>query len=145
MIALIQRVSQADVKVSGNEIGAIGRGLLVLLGIDRGDSESQANRLVERVIGYRVFEDNAGKMNLSVQNINGGILVVSQFTLAADTKKGMRAGFSTAAEPSIGESLYNYFVKTLQAQFKQVATGEFGANMQVSLCNDGPVSFILKA
>ncbi len=143
MIALIQRVSSAQVSVAGEVIGSIGRGILVLLGVAREDDASRAQRLVERVLGYRIFPDTADKMNLSVQDIAGGVLVVSQFTLVADTKKGARPSFSSGADPVLGEQLYESFIGHLRARHAQVATGRFGADMQVALVNDGPVTFIL--
>jgi len=144
MILLLQRVTEARVTVAGEVIGAIDKGLLVFLGVERNDTEKQANRLVERMLGYRIFDDDQGKMNLSVQDIQGGILIVSQFTLAADTQKGMRPSFTPAAEPLHGKMLYEYYVDQAQKQHEKVATGKFGANMQVYLCNDGPVTITLK-
>lgn len=145
MIVLLQRVLEARVTVAGAVIGAIEKGLLVFLGVERNDTEKQADRLAERVLGYRIFDDDQGKMNLSVQDIQGGILIVSQFTLAADTQKGMRPSFTPAAEPQHGKMLYEYYVEQAKKQHEKVATGEFGANMQVYLCNDGPVTVTLKA
>lgn len=144
MIALLQRVSSADVVVDGETVGAIGRGLMVLLGVERGDSEAQADRLLERLLGYRVFSDPQGKMNLSVRDVQGGVLLVPQFTLAADTNTGMRPSFTPAAPPDIGQRLFEYFVQRVRAQHTEVATGRFGADMQVSLTNDGPVTFWLR-
>ena len=143
MKALLQRVAHASVVVDGQTVGAIGRGLLVLLGVERGDTEKQADRLLERLLGYRVFPDADGKMNLSLADIGGGLLIVSQFTLAADTKKGMRPSFTPAAIPSEGERLYDYTVERARALLADVATGRFGADMKVSLLNDGPVTFLL--
>lgn len=143
MKALLQRVAHASVVVDGQTVGAIGRGLLVLLGVERGDTEKQADRLLERLLGYRVFPDADGKMNLSLADIGGGLLIVSQFTLAADTKKGMRPSFTPAAIPSEGERLYDYTVERARALHADVATGRFGADMKVSLLNDGPVTFLL--
>lgn len=144
MKALLQRVAHAAVVVDGETVGAIGPGLLVLLAVERGDTEAQAERLVERVLGYRIFSDEQGKMNASVQDSAGGVLVVSQFTLAADTKKGMRPSFTPAAPPDEGERLYEYFVSRARARHGPIATGRFGADMQVSLCNDGPVTIWLE-
>lgn len=144
MIALLQRVTQASVKVAGAEVGNIGIGLLVFLGVERDDTEAQAKRLLERVLHYRVFADEAGKMNVSLADLEGGLLVVPQFTLAADTRSGTRAGFSTAAAPAEGRRLFNHFVTLAQATHATVATGVFGADMQVSLVNDGPVTFWLQ-
>lgn len=145
MIALLQRVSQANVVVADAEIGAIERGLLVLLGVEQGDAEAQAQRIVERILGYRVFEDKAGKMNLSVQDINGALLLVPQFTLAADTAKGMRPSFTPAAAPVEGERWFNRVVELSRQRLTQVEIGRFGADMQVGLVNDGPVTFWLQA
>lgn len=144
MIGLIQRVSHAQVVVSGQEVGRIDAGLLVLLGVERGDTSHEADRLLERIITYRVFTDAAGKMNVSLADHGGGLLLVPQFTLAADTKRGTRPGFSTAAPPDIGEHLFNYVVERARSQLTQVSTGIFGADMQVSLCNEGPVTFWLQ-
>lgn len=143
MIALIQRVSQANVSVNQKIIGEIEQGVLVLLAIEPDDNEAKAKRLAERVAGYRIFEDDAGKMNLNVKQIKGDILVVSQFTLAADTNSGMRPSFTTAAKPEVSIPLYEYFCRQLRAYGFSVPTGEFGADMQVSLVNDGPVTFTL--
>ncbi len=144
MIALIQRVSDACVKVDGSSVGEIGQGLLVLLGVEKDDDESKANRLVERVLGYRVFEDADGKMNLNVQQVNGSLLVVSQFTLPADTKKGTRPGFSKGAAPEEAQRLYNYFSNKCADTPITTERGRFGADMKVSLTNDGPVTFWLQ-
>ena len=145
MIGLLQRVSGASVEVEGVAVGVIHRGLLVLVGVERGDSEREADRLLERLLGYRVFPDDAGKMNLSVQDIaGGGLLLVPQFTLAADTNKGTRPGFSSAASPDEGRRLFDYFVQQARAKHPLVETGRFGADMQVSLTNDGPVTFWLR-
>ena len=144
MIALLQRVTEARVEVEGKVLGAIGRGLLVFLAVEKGDREPQADRLLERVLTYRVFEDEAGRMNRSVADIGGGLLVVSQFTLAADTTKGTRPGFSPAAAPEEGRRLFDYFLQAARNQHQGVQTGEFGAHMQVSLTNDGPVTFWLR-
>lgn len=145
MKALLQRVSHASVEVDGETVGRIGRGLLVLLGVERDDDEACCRRLVERVLAYRVFPDAAGKMNLSVTDIDGEVLVVSQFTLAADTGGGNRPSFTPAAPPGPGRSLYEQFVAGIRAGRGQVQTGRFGADMQVSLVNDGPVTFLLQA
>jgi D-aminoacyl-tRNA deacylase len=144
LIALIQRVSGAAVTVNDRTVGSIGRGILALIGIERGDGSAQAERLLARVIGYRVFEDEAGRMNLSLADIQGGLLLVPQFTLAADTHKGTRPGFSTAAEPAAARVLFDGLAAAARASHAQVATGEFGAHMQVSLVNDGPVTFWLR-
>ena len=144
MIGLLQRVSRADVNVAGECVGAIERGLLVLIGVEQGDSEREADRLVERLLGYRVFADAAGKMNLSVQDIAGGVLLVPQFTLAADSHKGMRPSFSSAASPEEGRRLFEYVVQQVSVKHSPVATGRFGGDMQVSLTNDGPVTFWLR-
>ncbi|KES16437.1 MULTISPECIES: D-aminoacyl-tRNA deacylase [Gilliamella] len=143
MIALIQRVKQASVSVNNQIIGEINQGLLVLLGVEQGDNEQKALRLSEKVLGYRIFSDNDGKMNLNVQQINGKLLVVSQFTLAADTQKGMRPSFTKGASPDMANELYQFFVKQCQ-QHIETQTGQFAADMQVSLINDGPVTFWLQ-
>ena len=144
MIGLLQRVSQARVEVSGAVVGEVSKGLLILLGVERGDSEQQADRLLERLLGYRVFEDESGRMNLSLLDIKGGMLIVPQFTLPADTQKGTRPSFTPAASPEEGERLFNYFVTEAKAKYPDIAVGEFGADMQVSLTNDGPVTFWLQ-
>ena len=131
--------------VDGRTTGSIGRGVLALIGVQRGDASAQAERLLERVLGYRIFEDDTGRMNLSLGDIGGGLLLVSQFTLAADTHKGLRAGFSTAAAPEIAQQLFDVLVELARGRHAQVATGEFGAHMQVALVNDGPVTFWLEA
>jgi D-tyrosyl-tRNA(Tyr) deacylase len=145
MIALLQRVTQAYVRVDEREAGRIGKGLLAFIGVERGDTEAQAQRLLERVLSYRMFADAAGKMNVSLRETNGGLLLVPQFTLAADTRKGTRAGFTTAAPPDAGRRLFDYFVSAAQASHAEVATGVFGADMKVTLTNDGPVTFWLQA
>ncbi len=144
MIALIQRVSQAQVAIDGATIGAIGRGILALIGVQKNDSEERADRLLERVLGYRIFPDAQGRMNLSLRDIQGELLLVSQFTLAADTRNGTRAGFTTAAPPAEGARLFDYFVAQARLSGLKVETGRFGAHMQVSLVNDGPVTFWLE-
>ncbi len=144
MIALIQRVTQAAVVVDGATIGAIGSGILVLLCAERGDGEREADALLSKLLGYRVFADDAGKMNLSVGAIAGGLLLVPQFTLAADTNSGTRPSFTPAAAPAEGLRLFDYFVAKARARHERVETGQFGAHMQVSLTNDGPVTFWLQ-
>ncbi len=144
MIGLLQRVTEASVTVEGAVVGAIGPGLLVLVGVEKGDAESQADRLLERLLGYRVFSDDQGRMNRSLAEVGGGLLLVSQFTLAADTDKGTRASFSSAAPPEEGRRLFDYLVAKARATHPEVATGEFGAHMQVALTNDGPVTFRLR-
>jgi len=144
MIGLLQRVSAARVEVDGALVGGIDRGLLVLVGVRKGDDEARAERLLERLLGYRVFPDAAGKMNLSVRDIGGGLLLVPQFTLAADTRKGTRASFTSAAPPAEGERLFEQLVRRARSEHPAVATGRFGADMQVSLINDGPVTFWLE-
>ncbi|MGD8999058.1 MAG: D-aminoacyl-tRNA deacylase [Granulosicoccaceae bacterium] len=144
MIGLLQRVTQAKVEVGGETIGEIGQGLLVLVGVERADSETQADRLLERLLGYRVFEDEAGRMNRSLTDIGGGLLLVPQFTLPADTRKGRRPSFTPAATPEDGERLFAYLLERARAGYGEVASGRFGANMQVSLTNDGPVTFWLE-
>ncbi|MBE5253940.1 D-aminoacyl-tRNA deacylase [Mixta mediterraneensis] len=144
MIALIQRVQRASVSVDHAVTGEIGAGLLILLGVEKGDDEKRAERLAERVLGYRVFSDEQGKMNLNVKQAGGSVLVVSQFTLAADTQKGMRPSFSAGAEPAVAERLYEYFSDCCRQQAVTTANGRFAADMQVALVNDGPVSFWLQ-
>ncbi|NVZ10163.1 D-tyrosyl-tRNA(Tyr) deacylase [Allochromatium humboldtianum] len=144
MIGLLQRVSEARVVVAGEAVGAIERGLLVLVGVQRGDDEARAERLLERLLGYRVFPDAQDRMNLSLRDIDGGLLLVPQFTLAADTKKGTRASFTSAAPPDEGERLFDHLVERARAAHPRVATGRFGADMQVGLINDGPVTFWLE-
>ena len=144
MIGLIQRVKSAKVEVDGNCVGEIGKGILVLLGVEREDDQAKAKRLMERITSYRIFPDEDGKMNLNVKQIEGELLVVSQFTLVADTKKGTRPGFSRGASPELGNELYQYFVEQCKTTGLKVQTGEFGADMQVSLVNDGPVTFSLE-
>ncbi|EOW6721488.1 D-aminoacyl-tRNA deacylase [Cronobacter dublinensis] len=144
MIALIQRVTHASVRVGEEVTGEIGPGLLVLLGVEKEDDEQKANRLCERVLGYRIFSDEQGKMNLNVQQTGGSVLVVSQFTLPADTEKGLRPSFSRGAPPEQAEALYDYFVSRCRATGIKTQTGRFAADMQVSLTNDGPVTFWLQ-
>lgn len=143
MKVLLQRVRQASVVVEDKIIAEIKQGVLVFIGIEKTDTEAQAKRLAERVAGYRIFEDQQGKTNLSAKDIQGEILVVSQFTLAADTKKGMRPSFSNAADPDIANALYLYFAQQISAQNLTVKTGQFQADMQISLINDGPMTFEL--
>ena len=144
MIGLLQRVTEASVTVEGAVVAAIGPGLLVLVGVEKGDAEAQADRLLERLLGYRVFSDDQGRMNRSLAEVGGGLLLVSQFTLAADTGKGTRASFSSAAPPEEGRRLFDYLVAKARVTHPEVATGEFGAHMQVALINDGPVTFRLR-
>jgi D-aminoacyl-tRNA deacylase len=143
MIALLQRVSHAEVAVAGARVAAIGRGLLVLVGVERHDGETEAERLLERLLAFRVFPDADGRMNRSLADTGGALLLVPQFTLAADTRKGTRASFSSAAAPQEGRRLFEHFVLLARAREIQVETGVFGAEMQVSLTNDGPVTFWL--
>ena len=144
MITLLQRVSSAGVVVDGETVGAIERGLLVLVGVESGDNESIADRLLERLLNYRVFSDADGKMNLSVRDVGGGVLLVPQFTLAADTRKGLRPSFSSAAPPEQGRMLFDYLWQRAQAVHAPVGQGRFGADMKVTLTNDGPVTFWLQ-
>lgn len=145
MITLIQRVTNASVSVKDEVIGEINQGILAFVGVEKDDQQHNADRLVERLLGYRVFSDENDKMNLSLTDIQGGLLLVPQFTLAADTRKGRRPSFSSAASPQQGKELFNYFVEQAKTQYTSVATGQFGADMKVSLCNDGPVTFWLSA
>ena len=144
MIGLLQRVSDARVEVEGNIVGAIQQGLLVLVGVERDDTATQAKRLAERLLGYRIFADENGRMNLNVQQVKGGVLLVPQFTLVADTGQGNRPGFSRAATPETGQVLFDELVAAVRQSGQIVATGRFGADMQVSLCNDGPVTISLR-
>jgi D-tyrosyl-tRNA(Tyr) deacylase len=144
MIGLLQRVSDAKVVVDGETVGAIGGGLMVLVCAERHDTEKEADALLAKLLSYRVFSDAAGKMNLSVSDVAGGLLLVPQFTLAADTKSGTRPSFTPAAAPEEGRRLFDYFVRQAQAKHAEVATGRFGADMKVSLTNDGPVTFWLQ-
>ena len=143
MQGLIQRVKHAKVEINNQVVGEIGQGILVLLGVEKQDDEQAADKLLHKISNYRIFTDENDKMNLSLKDIAGELLVVSQFTLAANTKKGMRPSFSSAATPSQANELYEYFVAQAKTLNLTVATGEFGADMQVSLCNDGPVTFNL--
>lgn len=143
MIALIQRVARAHVEVQGQTVGAIGRGILALIGVEAADSPEIGARLLEKILTYRIFPDEAGKMNLNLQQIGGGLLLVPQFTLAADTRKGTRPGFSTAAPPDLARSLFEGLLAASQGVHAPVAAGVFGADMQVHLVNDGPVTFNL--
>jgi D-aminoacyl-tRNA deacylase len=145
MIALIQRVSEAQVRVGAEQVGAIGRGVLALVGVQRDDTAAAGARLLERIISYRVFPDAAGRMNLSLREVGGGLLLVPQFTLAADTAKGTRAGFSSAAAPEEAQRLFAGLLSRAQAAYAPVSAGVFGAHMLVSLVNDGPVTFLLTA
>lgn len=144
MIGLLQRVSGARVEVDGETVAAIGRGLLVLVGVERGDGEAQAERLLERLLSYRVFPDAEGRMNRSLADVGGGLLLVPQFTLPADTRKGTRPSFTPAAAPEAGMQLFDFLLERARARHAPVAAGRFGADMQVSLTNDGPVTFWLQ-
>jgi D-tyrosyl-tRNA(Tyr) deacylase len=144
MIALIQRVSEAAVHVNGESVGAIGPGMLALIAVERGDAEAQADRLLERLLAYRIFPDSEGRMNLDLRQAAGGLLLVPQFTLAANTRKGNRPSFTAAADPAEGQRLFNYLVNRAASEFDAVASGRFGADMQVRLVNDGPVTFWLQ-
>ncbi len=145
MIGLLQRVTNASVTIEGNRVASIGPGLLVLIGVLPSDDEQSAVRLLERVLAYRVFADEAGKMNLSLTQIKGGLLLVPQFTLAADTRKGLRPSFNTAAAPSLSRRLFDSVVEAARVRHSPVETGVFGAQMQVSLTNDGPVTIWLES
>lgn len=144
MIALIQRVTEAKVIVNNKKIGEIQQGVLAFIGIEKNDGEDQVTRLLDKVLSYRIFADADDKMNLSVRDIAGGLLLVPQFTLAADTQKGCRPGFSSAAPPTLGEKLFDKFVEQAKNKYKYIETGQFGADMKVSLLNDGPVTFWLQ-
>ena len=144
MIGLLQRVCEAYVEVEGQRVAQINEGLLVFVGIERHDAAAQAERLLERVLGYRVFEDQQGRMNRSVVDIQGGLLLVPQFTLAADTRKGMRPSFTPAADPAEGRRWFGYLLDRARSSHEKVVSGVFGANMQVGLINDGPVTFWLQ-
>lgn len=145
MKALIQRVRGARVEVAGEVVGAIDQGLLALVGVEPQDSPASVEKILHKLLNYRVFSDAAGKMNLSLSDIGGGLLLVSQFTLAADTKSGLRPSFSSAAPPALGAELFDLLVTQARAKHPQVATGQFGADMQVHLVNDGPVTFLLES
>ncbi|MDO9320239.1 MAG: D-aminoacyl-tRNA deacylase [Pseudomonas sp.] len=145
MKALLQRVSQARVEVAGQVVGAIEHGLLVLVGVEPQDSHASADKLLQKLLNYRVFSDAAGKMNLSLRDVGGGLLLVSQFTLVADTNSGLRPSFSSAAPPELGAQLFDYLLSQAQLAHPVVACGEFGADMQVHLVNDGPVTFLLQS
>ena len=144
MIGLLQRVCHAQVEIGAERVAAIGAGMLVLVGVQHDDTEATADRLLERLLGYRVFPDANGKMNLNIKQAGGELLLVPQFTLAADTRSGMRPGFSTAASPAMGQHLFSYLLARAQLQPLPVASGQFGEDMQVSLMNDGPVTFWLE-
>ncbi len=145
MISVIQRVSSAEVVVEGSSVGKIEEGIMALVAVERGDGEKQLKRMVERLLNYRIFPDREDKMNLSLRDIKGGLLLVPQFTLAADTQKGTRPSFGPAAEPHLAEELFNQLLIEAKASHEKVESGAFGADMQVSLLNSGPVTFILKA
>jgi D-tyrosyl-tRNA(Tyr) deacylase len=145
VIGLLQRVSAARVEIDGSEVGAIGRGLLVLVAVQPEDTQAHAERLLERLLGYRVFPDADGRMNLSLRQVSGGLLLVPQFTLAADTRKGTRASFTSAADPELGARLFDGLVARARTLHAPVEAGCFGAHMQVSLTNDGPVTFWLES
>lgn len=144
MKGLLQRVRGARVEVAGEIVGAIDQGLLVLVAVEPGDSPEHADKLLHKLLNYRVFSDEQGKMNLSLKDVGGGLLLVSQFTLAADTRNGMRPSFSTAAPPALGAELFDYLLQQAKARHGDVASGQFGADMQVHLVNDGPVTFMLQ-
>ena len=145
MLGLVQRVSSASVSIEGSITGEIGQGILLLLGVQKNDSKADAEKLLQKILNYRIFSDDEGKMNLSLSDVGGGLLIVSQFTLAADTKKGLRPSFSAAAKPDHAEFLYGHFVAQAARIHPVTQSGIFGANMQVSLCNDGPVTFMLSS
>lgn len=144
MITIIQRVTEAQVCIAREQVGSIERGIMALVAIEKSDTEKSAQRMFERIINYRIFPDEQNRMNLNLQSIQGGLLLVPQFTLAADTNSGNRPSFTPAASPEKGEQLFKYFVSHAKSSYPYIETGEFGANMQVSLTNDGPVTFTLK-
>ncbi|NOQ16658.1 MAG: D-tyrosyl-tRNA(Tyr) deacylase [Methyloprofundus sp.] len=144
MITIIQRVSQAQVNIAGTEVGKIERGIMALVAVEKLDTEKSAQRLLERILNYRIFPDAEGRMNLNLQAIEGGLLLIPQFTLAADTNSGNRPSFTAAATPEHGKAIFNYFVEHAKSNYHSIALGQFGADMQVSLTNDGPVTFTLK-
>lgn len=144
MLALIQRVSEASVTIDDRIYGRIGPGILLFLGVQKGDDQMAADKLLSKLLAYRIFNDSQARMNLSLTQTGGGLLIVSQFTLAADTRKGLRPGFSTAAPPAQGEALYDYFVAQARQQPLQIATGKFGADMKVALINEGPATFMIE-
>ena len=144
MISIIQRVSEAKVTVDGIDIGVIGRGIMALVAVEKQDDQAQADRLLERILNYRIFPDADDKMNLSLRDISGGLLIVPQFTLAADTQKGNRPSFTTAAPPKIGQAIFGYFQQRASLIYPGTQFGRFGADMKVSLINDGPVTFTLR-
>ncbi len=144
MKALLQRVTRASVDIAGDCVGQIDQGLLVLLGLDKGDNCASADKMLDKLLAYRIFSDDAGRMNNSVTDVAGGVLLISQFTLSADTRKGLRPGFSIALPPAEAEELYHYTLEQLRRRHVDVAAGIFGADMQVSLTNDGPVTFLLE-
>jgi D-tyrosyl-tRNA(Tyr) deacylase len=146
MLGLVQRVTSASVSIEENIYDHINQGILLLLGVEKNDAAGQADQLLKKIINYRIFADDSGKMNQSLTDINGDLLIVSQFTLAADTKKGLRPSFSSAAPPTEAEALYDYFLdQANKIHNGKIASGQFGADMQVSLCNDGPVTFLLSS
>ncbi len=145
MKALIQRVRGARVEVAGEVVGSIDQGLLVLVGVEPQDTPASVEKILHKLLNYRVFSDDAGKMNLSLSDVSGGLLLVSQFTLAADTRSGLRPSFSSAAPPALGAELFDLLVTQARVRHPQVATGQFGADMQVHLVNDGPVTFLLES
>ena len=144
MIGFLQRVTVAEVRVDGNVVGQVGAGLLVLIGVQPSDTHEIGQHLLKKILKYRIFDDEDGKMNLNLQQIDGGLLLVPQFTLAADTRQGLRPGFSTAAAPELARRIFDRLVTTAHAQHPHVRSGQFGANMQISLTNDGPATFWLE-
>jgi len=144
MIGLIQLVKHANVEVNGSRIGAIQEGILALIGIEKADTENEAEKLFDKIVNYRIFRDANDKSNLSLKDVQGGLLLVPQFTLVAETNKGTRPGFSTGIPPTEGKKLFEYLVSYTKNHYSHVATGQFGAHMQVNLCNDGPVTYLLK-
>lgn len=144
MLALLQRVTHAKVTINNQMVGNIEQGILIFIAMEPNDTKQKVERLSDRILSYRMFADKNDRMNLSVKDINGGLLIIPQFTLAADTSSGLRPSFTTAANPDLGKTLFNYFLDVIKIKYDKIASGVFGANMQITLTNDGPTTFILK-